>query len=79
MHAIREWVDVIDQTVTVRLPAQFQATRVEVIVLGAAESDVKAPDVGLRRRQPSPLLAGTRIIGDIMSPVVDADDWDALR
>lgn len=48
-------------------------------VLAAAESDVKAMAAGIRRRQPSPLLAGTRIIGDIMSPVVDADDWDVLR
>lgn len=45
-------------------------------MLAAADSDVKVPATGISRRQPSPLVAGTRIIGDIMSPVADADDWD---
>ena len=45
-------------------------------VLAAAESGVKVPAAGIRHRQPSPLLAGSRIIGDIMPPVVDAADWE---
>ena len=48
-------------------------------VLADAESDGKVMVAGIRRRQPSPLLAGTHIIGDIMPPVADADNWDALR
>ena len=79
MNAIRELVDVKDGTVITHLPDHFRARRVEVIVLDADEGltgDVEAP---LHRRRPSPLLAGTRIVGDIMLPAVDAEDWDALR
>ena len=80
MDAIRTLIDVHGRTVTIHLPDDFHAKRVEVIVLDAdtalPPADVKNKHSG--RRQPSPKLAGTRIIGDIMSPVVDADDWDAL-
>ncbi len=31
------------------------------------------------RRRPSPKLKGTRIIGNIMSPVVPEEDWDVLK
>jgi hypothetical protein len=34
---------------------------------------------GIARRQPSPKVKGTRIIGDIMSPVVPESDWEALK
>ncbi len=79
MDAIRELVYVKDRTVTIKLPENFQARRVEVIVLEADEPmPAAAPERQIKRR-PSPRLAGTTIVGDIMSPVVDADDWDALR
>jgi hypothetical protein len=33
-----------------------------------------------KRRQPPPEIAGKgRIIGDILSPVVEPEEWDALR
>ena len=79
MNALRELVDVQGRTVTIHLPDDFHAKRVEVIVLDAdvpeASSEPKPPS----RRRPSPRLAGTRITGDIMSPAVDAADWDAVK
>ncbi len=78
MEAVRETVDVVGRSVTILLPDTFAARRVQVIVLPAPEQDT-APPAQRLKRQPSPLLAGTRIIGDIMGPVVDDDDWHALK
>ena len=79
MDAIRELVNVKDRTVTIRLPDNWHAKRVEVIVLDADDVlPATAQQLPIRRR-PSPLMAGTRIIGDIMSPVVEDDHWDALK
>ena len=77
MNAVRELVDVKDGTVIIHLPDHFRARRVEVIVLDAGEG--LAGDAPLYRRRPSPLLAGTRVVGDIMLPVVDAEDWNVLK
>jgi hypothetical protein len=79
MDAIRELAMVKDRTATITLPDHFHARRVEVIVLDADDPATPAAKSPAGGRQPSPLLAGTRIVGDIMSPVVDADDWDALK
>lgn len=76
MEAIRETVNVVGNMITVRIPEGFTARRVEVIVLLAQDP---APAPGVVNRRPSPRLAGTRIVGDIMSPVIDAADWDALK
>lgn len=80
MDAIRELIEVTNRTLTIRLPDHFQAKRVEVIVLNA--DDAPRAQMGSEpaaRRRPSPLMAGTRIVGDIMSPVVHDGDWDALK
>ncbi len=78
MQAIRETLDVIDSSVTIRLPATFAARRVEVIVLPAVEqgSAAQQPE---RRHQPAPDLAGTLIHDDLIAPAVSAEDWDALK
>lgn len=79
MDAIRELLNVTDRTLTIRLPDHFLAKRVEVIVLNADEvvpANVR-PEPG--RRRPSPLISGTRIVGDIMKPVIGDADWDALK
>lgn len=78
MEAIRAWVKVIDRMVTIRLPDHFDAKRVEVIVLAADDALLSPAPQPTDRRHPSPLLAGTRIVGDIMLAAVEADDWDAL-
>ena len=79
MDAIRELINVNDRTVTIRLPDHFHAKRVEVIVLDADDVLPATSQQLAIRRRPSPLMAGTRIVGDIMSPVVEDDDWDALK
>ena len=78
MQAIRETLDVIDSTVTIRLPATFAARRVEVIVLPALEPGGTARQPG-PRHQPAPELAGTLIHDDLIAPVASAEDWDALK
>ena len=79
MNALRELVDVHGRTVTIHLPDDFHAKRVEVIVLDADMPPASTEPKPTSRRRPSPRLAGTRITGDIMTPAVDADDWDALK
>lgn len=79
MDAIRELVNVEGRTLTIRLPDHFHAKRVEVIVLDASEPDRTASAGTTVSSQPSALLAGTRILGDIMAPAVEADAWDALK
>lgn len=79
MDAIRELINVKGRTLTIHLPDHFQATRVEVIVLDAGSIPAAPLSAGAKYRRPSPLLAGTRIVGDIMQPVVDESDWDALK
>jgi hypothetical protein len=78
MEAIRHITQLDDDILSLKLPESFKAQRVEVIVMLAAENDMpeqtKTP-----RRSPSRKLEGTRIIGDIMSPVVSENDWDALQ
>lgn len=75
MNALREVLPVVDGVITIQVPPGFKARQVEVIVLDVDE----LPDATHRAgRRPSPALAGTRILGDIMAPAVAAQDWDAL-
>ena len=76
MEAIRETVNVVGNTITVRIPEGFTARRVEVIVLPAQES---APVPGVVNRRPSAALAGTVIHDDLIEPAVPPEDWNALR
>lgn len=77
METFREIAEVRDCTVTIRLPESFEAQRVEVIVIPLVESPAQA--TAATRRTPSPRLAGTTIIGDLMEPAVPAEVWEALR
>jgi hypothetical protein len=80
MEAVRQFTQLEGNILTLRLPLSFKAKRVEVIIMPVDEADMfierEAEEV---RRRPSPKLKGTRIIGDIMSPVVPEEDWDVLR
>ena len=78
MEAIREIRVLKDNTLTMVLPESFSKAQVEVVVLRIATDDTINRVPVVRQRTPSPLLAGTHIIGDIMSSVVPDTDWEAL-
>ena len=66
-HGQIEWVD---------QPPPLEKAHVIITVLPAANET----DMAVVHRRPSPKNAGKgMIVGDIMSPVVPAEDWDALR
>jgi len=78
MEAIRE-IRVLDgNKLTIELPESFAKARVEVVVLCIANDEALNTAAIAKKRTPSPILAGTRIIGDIMSSVVPDADWEDL-
>lgn len=80
MEAVRQITQLENDILTLQLPASFRAKRVEVIVMPIDETmTLDEHDAAGGRRRPSPKLKGTRIIGDIMSPVVPEEDWDTLK
>lgn len=80
MEAVRQITQLENDILTIQLPASFRAKRVEVIVMPTEEAVMPVErDTAEGHRRPSPKLKGTRIIGDIMSPVVPEEDWDALK
>ena len=80
MEAIRQITQLENNILTLKLPLSFKAKLVEVIVMPAEESVMSSAGVHTEvRRKPSPKLKGTRIIGNIMSPAVQDEDWDALK
>ena len=78
MEAIRHITQLDDDILSLKLPESFKAQQVEVIVMLADEQVIPDKQKASRRR-PSSRLKGTRIVGDIMSPVVPESDWDALK
>lgn len=80
MEAIRQIIKLENDTLTLRLPLSFKAKQVEVVVMLVEEAVMSVEDAGaVPRRRPSPKLKGTRIIGNIMSPVVPEGEWDVLK
>ena len=78
MEAIRE-IRVLDSNkLTIELPESFAKAQVEIVVLRIATDGAHNTASIVKKRTPSPILAGTRIIGDIMSSVVPDADWEAL-
>ena len=72
MQAQRKIIDDYDTKVVLELPASFVNHRVEVIALTVDEE----PSAPVQRRQPSPAIFGKgRTLGDIVSPIVDPEDW----
>ncbi|MDO8789980.1 MAG: hypothetical protein Q7J42_18040 [Sulfuritalea sp.] len=55
-------------------PAVEQARVIVTVLSGTIASASRTA-----RRQPSPKIKGTRIVGDIMSSAVPDSDWDALK
>lgn len=80
MEAIREFAQVEDNLLIMRLPASFNAQRVEVIVMPAQDQETTDEEKNTQvRRKPSPKLKGTRMMGDMMSPIVPAEDWESVK
>jgi hypothetical protein len=74
MQATRVIVETNEHGQIVNLPPLSPSVRMEAIFLVLDEPPVSP------QRQPPPDIAGKgRILGDIISPVSDADDWEALR
>jgi hypothetical protein len=72
MQVQRQIIDVRDTQVVLELPASFVNHRVEVIALTVDENQ---PPM-LKRRVPSPAIFGKgRTLGDIVSPIVDPEDF----
>ena len=70
MEAIREIRLLVSNKLTIDLPESFANAQVEVVVLHISTDDILHSTSIAKKRSPSPLLAGTRIIGDIMSSVI---------
>lgn len=79
MDAIRQFIQIENNLLTLRLPPSFSAKRVEVIVMPADDEIDSSQEITGARRSPSAKLKGTRITGDILSPVVPEADWNALK
>ena len=72
MQVQRKIIDVHDTKVLLDLPQSFVNHRVEVIALTVDEEPVAA----LAIRRPHPDLVGKgRTLGDLISPIVDPEDW----
>ena len=72
MQVQRQIIDVHDTQVLLELPQSFVNHRVEVIAMTMDEEPVAVPTI----RRPHPDLAGKgRTLGDLISPIVDPEDW----
>ncbi|MBE9142563.1 hypothetical protein [Planktothrix mougeotii] len=57
------------------LSEQPQVTSARIIVTVLEETKIP-----LKRRIPSALIAGkAKILGDIISPIIDEEDWECLK
>lgn len=79
MQAVRQIAQVKNGMLNLELPPSFEAQQVEVIVLPVEPQFVQPDQCRPALRRPSPKLKGTRILGDIMAPVVPESDWDVLK
>lgn len=72
MQVQRKIIDVHDTQVVLELPQSFVNHRVEVIALTMDEPPIEVAP----RRVPSPAIAGKgKTLGDLLAPIVDAEDW----
>jgi hypothetical protein len=59
------------------LTEQPQVSSARIIVTVLSEN---TPIVSVKRRTPPAALAGkVKILGDIVSPIVDEEDWECLK
>lgn len=75
MQATRLYLTTDNDGRVLDLPLLPPNARLEAILLV-----VETPQTGPTKRIPSPRIAGLGTIhGDLIAPVVDAEDWEALR
>ncbi len=82
MDALRLLVTPQSSRLVIDLPEHFAQGPCEVIVLPAQEPAGSLPLPGnppVPRRRPSPLLTGTRLQDDLITPVLPADAWSAIE
>lgn len=59
------------------LQEQPDVTSARIIVTILEEN---TPSTAVKRRSPPPEMAGkVKILGDIVSPIVDEEDWECLK
>lgn len=76
MQVERQFLEVTQQKVLLKLPASFVNHRVEIIALTVDE----ATSIPTKRRRPRPIIAGKgRTLGDLITPAVDDEDWECLK
>lgn len=79
MEALRLIAKPNNHQLLIDLPPGMDDCLLEVIVLPAAGTDA-APAASVRRRRPSPMLAGTVSLKDnLLAPATPETDWDALQ
>ena len=72
MQVQRHIIEVQGTQVLIELPESFVNRRVEVIALTVDDELLMAPTI----RQPHPDLVGKgRTVGDLISPIVEPEDW----
>ncbi|MBK8047076.1 MAG: hypothetical protein IPK16_08110 [Anaerolineales bacterium] len=76
MQVERQFLKVNQRQVLIELPESFVNHRVEFIALTVDELTPEPT----RERRPHPEIAGKgRTLGDLITPMVDDEDWDCLQ
>jgi hypothetical protein len=75
MQVQRKIIDVHDTQVVLELPQSFVNHRVELIALTVDEPSPPLPPHSVRRRPHPDLVGKGRTLGDIVSPIVDPEDF----
>jgi len=79
MEVLREIRNIQDTKILLEVPESFVDSQVEILILRIDKNaDHKTQSSG-KKRSPSSRLKGTRIKGDIQSPVIPETDWNVLK
>lgn len=77
MQVQRQFIEVTHRRLVIELPESFVNHRVELIALTVDED---SPVQTRSRRMPHLDIAGKgKTLGDIVSPIVDEEDWECLK
>ena len=77
MQALRVFAEPKGRQLVIDLPAGLSGSRLEIIVMPAAEPSLDGKGFGVVS---SPRLLGSALLADdLISPVCPEQDWDALK